>query len=42
VIGVELAGAVKNIVAIGAGILEGLGFGMNTVTALVVRTTKEM
>lgn len=28
--GVELAGALKNLVAIGTGVLDGAGFGINT------------
>lgn len=39
VIGVEIAGAMKNIYAIGAGIIEGAGFGYNTKTGLVTRGT---
>ena len=35
VVGVELAGAVKNVVAIAAGIVDGLGYGHNTVAALI-------
>ena len=36
-VGVELAGALKNVVAIAAGIVTGLGFGPNTLAALVTR-----
>ena len=39
--GVELGGALKNVVAIGAGVIEGLGFGDNTKSALVVRGLEE-
>lgn len=39
--GVELGGALKNVVAIGAGVIEGLGFGDNTKAALVVRGLEE-
>jgi glycerol-3-phosphate dehydrogenase (NAD(P)+) len=39
VLGVEIAGALKNVYAIGAGIVEGIGFGYNTKTALVTRGT---
>ena len=40
--GVELAGALKNVVAIAAGIVAGLGFGANTVAALVTRGLAEI
>jgi glycerol-3-phosphate dehydrogenase (NAD(P)+) len=42
VIGVELGGAVKNVMAIAAGIADGLGFGANTRAALVTRGLAEM
>jgi len=42
VIGVEVAGALKNVLAIGGGISDGLGFGNNTKGALVARGLKEM
>jgi len=42
VIGVELGGALKNVMAIGAGISDGMGFGDNTKAALVTRGLKEM
>lgn len=41
-IGVELAGALKNVVAIGAGIIEGAGFGYNSQTAFITRSVGEM
>jgi glycerol-3-phosphate dehydrogenase (NAD(P)+) len=42
VIGTEIAGAVKNVIAIAAGICTGLGFGANTMAALVTRGLAEM
>jgi glycerol-3-phosphate dehydrogenase (NAD(P)+) len=42
VIGVELAGSLKNVVAIAAGVLEGMGFGYNTMAALLTRGLAEM
>ena len=42
VVGVELAGALKNVVAIAAGIVAGLGFGPNTLAALVTRGLAEI
>ncbi|GIW81434.1 MAG: glycerol-3-phosphate dehydrogenase [NAD(P)+] [Gemmatales bacterium] len=42
VIGVELAGALKNIVGIAAGICDGLGFGDNSKAALLTRGLVEM
>jgi glycerol-3-phosphate dehydrogenase (NAD(P)+) len=42
VIGVELAGAIKNVIAIAAGVLEGMGFGYNTMAALLTRGLAEM
>lgn len=40
--GVEVGGAVKNVLAIGAGISDGLGFGANTRIALITRGLVEM
>lgn len=42
IVGVELGGAVKNVVAIAAGICDGLGFGANTKSALLTRGMEEM
>lgn len=41
-VGVEVGGAVKNVLAIGAGISDGLGFGANTRIALITRGLVEM
>ncbi|MGB5245517.1 MAG: NAD(P)H-dependent glycerol-3-phosphate dehydrogenase [Woeseia sp.] len=41
-IGVEVGGAVKNVLAIGAGISDGLGFGANTRIAMINRGLVEM
>lgn len=42
VVGVELGGALKNIIAIAAGICDGLGFGHNSVAALITRGLAEI
>lgn len=42
IVGVELAGAIKNVIAIAAGICDGLGFGDNAKSALVTRGLVEM
>jgi len=42
VVGVELGGALKNIIAIAAGICHGLGLGYNSVAALITRGLAEM
>jgi glycerol-3-phosphate dehydrogenase (NAD(P)+) len=42
VVGVELAGSLKNVIAIAAGILDGLGFGHNTEAALITRGLAEI
>ncbi|GBG25188.1 Glycerol-3-phosphate dehydrogenase NAD+, chloroplastic [Hondaea fermentalgiana] len=41
-VGVELGGALKNPLAIGAGLIEGLGFGINTMSAYVTRSSAEL
>ncbi|WP_442902819.1 NAD(P)H-dependent glycerol-3-phosphate dehydrogenase [Gilliamella sp. Bim3-2] len=41
-IGVQLGGAIKNVIAIGAGLSDGLGFGANARTALITRGLAEM
>jgi glycerol-3-phosphate dehydrogenase (NAD(P)+) len=41
-VGVELAGALKNVIAIAAGISDGLGFGSNARAALITRGLVEM
>ncbi len=41
-VGVELGGAYKNVVAIGAGVCHGLGLGHNAVSALITRGLAEM
>lgn len=42
VIGVEVGGAVKNVLAIGAGVSDGLGYGSNTRIALITRGLVEL
>lgn len=42
ILGVELGGALKNVVAIGAGVCDGLGFGDNAKAALVTRAIVEI
>lgn len=42
IIGVELGGAMKNVIAIAAGVADGLGFGHNTRAALITRGLAEM
>ena len=41
-IGVEVAGAVKNVIAIAAGIADGLNYGLNTRAALITRGLAEV
>ncbi len=42
ILGVEIGGAVKNALAVGAGLSDGLGFGANTRIALITRGLREM
>ncbi|MDT8420924.1 MAG: NAD(P)H-dependent glycerol-3-phosphate dehydrogenase [Desulfuromonadales bacterium] len=42
IIGVELGGAMKNVIALAAGVADGLGFGHNTRAALITRGLAEM
>jgi glycerol-3-phosphate dehydrogenase (NAD(P)+) len=42
VIALELGGSVKNVIAIAAGVVDGIGFGFNTVAALITRGLAEM
>jgi glycerol-3-phosphate dehydrogenase (NAD(P)+) len=41
-IGVEISGSIKNVVAIGAGVLHGMGLGHNPMAALITRGLAEM
>lgn len=42
IVGVEVGGAVKNVLAVGAGLTDGLGFGANTRIALITRGLVEL
>jgi glycerol-3-phosphate dehydrogenase (NAD(P)+) len=42
IVGVEVGGAVKNVLAVGAGVSDGLGFGANTRIALITRGLSEV
>jgi len=42
IVGVEVGGAVKNVLAVGAGLSDGMGFGANTRIALITRGLAEM
>jgi glycerol-3-phosphate dehydrogenase (NAD(P)+) len=42
IVGVEIGGALKNVLAVGAGLSDGLGFGANTRVALITRGLAEM
>lgn len=40
--GVQLGGALKNPLAVGAGMIAGMGFGINTLSAAVTRASREL
>ncbi len=42
IVGVEVGGAVKNVIAVGSGVADGMGFGANTRVALITRGLAEM
>jgi glycerol-3-phosphate dehydrogenase (NAD(P)+) len=42
VVGVEVGGAIKNVIAIAAGVADGLGFGQNTRAAIITRGLNEI
>jgi glycerol-3-phosphate dehydrogenase (NAD(P)+) len=42
VVGVELGGALKNVIAIASGVVEGIGYGHNTLAGLITRGLHEM
>ena len=42
VVGVEVGGAMKNVIAIAAGVVEGLGLGHNALAALITRGLAEI
>ena len=42
ILGVELGGSIKNVISLAAGICKGIGFGDNTIAALLVRGSKEL
>lgn len=42
IVGVEVGGAIKNVIALAAGVADGLGFGHNTRAALITRGLAEM
>ena len=42
VIGLEMGGSVKNVIAIAAGVVDGIGYGHNTVAGLITRGLAEM
>ena len=42
VLGVELCGSIKNVLALGSGFVDGLNFGSNSMAAFVARGVKEI
>merc|ERR1712232_116004 len=42
IVGVQLGGALKNPLAVGAGIIAGMGFGINTLSAVITRASGEL
>ena len=42
ILGIELGGSLKNVIALAAGIADGLGYGDNTKAALITRGIAEM
>lgn len=42
VLGVELCGSIKNVLALGSGFVDGLSFGSNSMAAFVARGVKEI
>lgn len=42
ILGVEVGGSIKNVISLAAGICKGVGYGDNTIAALLTRGTKEL
>lgn len=42
VVGIEIGGSLKNVIAIASGVIDGLGYGSNTTAALITRGLHEM